>query len=163
MTQQLTKGMYGHEFRNTSSLFGIRCGQCRSQDMVHNGGWYNKAGEKLGWGDLSPEDFLKIAKELEEGELFIILPESASFWNFVENIGAIGSMCTTKPDIEAPGVDYVAENASYVIAKSAVYLVNRYDCHRQEGEVVTHYGLSLRVLRPDSFRTMLGANTHASA
>ena len=82
---QLIKGMYGHEFKPTCNLFGLYCGQMRGGDakMTHNSGWYNKSGEKLGFGDLSVKDFKKISKELEKDELFIILGESDSFWNFV--------------------------------------------------------------------------------
>ena len=76
---RLTKGMFGHEFAPAQgALFGFRAGQMRSNDYVHNGGWYNKAGEKLGWGDLSEEDMVRLMQELEDGEFFIILPESAS-------------------------------------------------------------------------------------
>jgi hypothetical protein len=72
---QLTKGMYGTEFNRTSSLFGLRCGQMsRGQSKItHNSGWYNKSGEKLGWGDLSLKHFKRIADEIAEDELFIVL------------------------------------------------------------------------------------------
>ena len=128
---QLTKGLYGHQFENASQLFGLRCGQIRGKDFVHNGGWYNKAGEKLGWGDLSVEDFQRIRRELEEGEMFIILGESDSFWNFVERPGLLGHNAVTKPDVEAPGVDYVAAKARYIITKRpedgfGMYVVNDY-------------------------------------
>jgi len=46
--------------------FGICNGQMRSCDFVHNGGWYNKSGEKIGWGDLSPSD-MKIKTEGRRG------------------------------------------------------------------------------------------------
>jgi hypothetical protein len=114
---QLTKGLYGHQFERASNLFGLSCGQIRGKDFVHNGGWYNKLGEKLGWGDLSTDDFFRIRRELEEGEMFIILDESDSFWNFVTRPGLLGHNAVTKPDVEAPGVDYVAAHARYIITK----------------------------------------------
>jgi hypothetical protein len=89
-------------------------------------------GEKLGWGDVSPQDFLRIAAELEDDELFIILPEQASFWNFVKRPGMIGSMAAVKPEVNAPGVDYVAENASFIIAKHQCYLVDRYGSYKDD-------------------------------
>jgi hypothetical protein len=134
---QLTQGMYGSEFRNTGSMFGIRCGQMRGQDIVHNGGWYNAAGEKLGWGDMSADDFLRISSELPEGELFVVLPESASFWKFVDRkrMGMIGSMHATSPDIEAPGVDFIVEHAMWIIARSRIYGVS----HTGTRGVQTHF------------------------
>jgi hypothetical protein len=107
---RLVKGLYGHEFRNESTLFGLRCGQMRADDIIHNGGWYNRQGEKLGWGDLSETDLYRIAAELEPGELFIVLPEGASYWDF----GVVGKP-KANGDMQAPGVDYVANNASWVI------------------------------------------------
>src|SRR6185369_424422 len=85
--------------------------------MIKNAGWYNKAGEKLGWGDLSTDDFFRIRRELEDGEMFIILSERDSFWNFATQPGLLGHNVVTKPDVEAPGVDYVAAKARYIIIK----------------------------------------------
>src|ERR1700686_2213735 len=108
---QLTKGMYGDQFKRESRLFGIACGQMRAAELVHNGGWYNKDGEKLGWGDLSLSDMDRIASELEEGELFVILGEQDSFWSFVyarglPNIGL---------EETAPGKAYVADKARFIV------------------------------------------------
>jgi len=35
------------------SRMGLREGVIRCREEVHNGGWYNTLGEKLGWGDLT--------------------------------------------------------------------------------------------------------------
>lgn len=120
---QLTKGMYGNQFNRASRLFGISCGQMHVGEIVHNGGWYNKDGEKLGWGDLSREDLDRIAAGLDEGEVFVILGEQESFWKFVSHVGSIGSMSVVKPDETAPGKAYVAEHAWYVIEKGKVWCV----------------------------------------
>ena len=142
---RLSKGMYGSEFRNAETMFGIRCGQMRGRDMVHNGGWYNSAGEKLGWGDLAPEDFLRISAELEDGELFIILGEHDSFWNFVtSNPGPIGSCAKTEPTADAPGVDFVSDKCRYIIAKGQYYYVDQFG--HFEGKTVNHSGLNFTVL-----------------
>jgi hypothetical protein len=147
-TQQLTKGMYGHQFQPKGNLFGLYCGQCRSDDFVHNGGWYNRAGEKLGWGDLSPQDFQRISDKLDDGELFIVLYESDSFWNFVtHNPGIIGSMCATKPTVGAPGVDYVAKKCCYIIASHQLYYVDRYG--NLEEHTFERKGLQFTVLKRD--------------
>lgn len=126
---KLVKGMYGHEFgaRDAGVLFGFHAGQMRAHDFVHNGGWYNGLGEKLGWGDLDPSDFLKIKNGIDKGEVFIILPERASFWNFVtDNPGPIGACARTQPTAEAPGIDYVIEHAMYMIDCRNVFVVSDY-------------------------------------
>lgn len=122
---RLVKGLYGHEFRSESRLFGLICGQMRVMELVHNGGWYNQHGEKLGWGDLSKDDLNRIKAELEPGEIFVVLPEHASFWNFVTHPGMIGSMSVVKPDEQAPGVDYIREHCSWIITPGKIYEVNR--------------------------------------
>ena len=50
---QLTKGLFDNEFELTSGPFGLHNGQMRggSDKITHNSGWYNKLGEKLGFGD----------------------------------------------------------------------------------------------------------------
>lgn len=154
MTQQLTKGMYGHEFKPSSDLFGLRCGQIRDEGFVHNGGWYNKQGEKLGWGDLSRADFLRISNKVADGELFIILRESDSFWKFVTRPGIIGSMATVKPDVEAPGVDYVAEKCRYIIARHQLYHVDRYGDSKED--IFERNGLlQFKVLTRDAAKQLI--------
>jgi hypothetical protein len=96
----------------------------RHDDFVHNGGWYNLQGEKLGWGDLSLSDVVTLRDGLAPGEGFIILPESASFWKFVTHIGPIGSLSVTTPDIAAPGVDYMVEHAMYAIFPGQAYVIH---------------------------------------
>lgn len=116
--KRLVKGMFGTEDEPRSPLFGIYGGQTRSgkTKIIHNGGWYSSSGDKLGWGDLSAEDFQRISSELESDELLIILGEEDSYWNFSEH-----------PDLsmEAPGTDYVAERARYVIARNQLWRVEK--------------------------------------
>ncbi len=125
---QLTKGMFGSEFDSKSPIFEIHTGQQRSPSIVHNGGWYNKAGEKLGWGDLNDRDFKQISKGLEKDQLFIVLNERDSFWNFVnfDKPFAYGWQAGTKPDEKAPGVDYVVNHARYIISSSKIYCIDEY-------------------------------------
>ena len=150
--ERLTKGMYAA--RPASELFGLREGQCRGNDFVHNGGWYNKQGEKLGWGDLEPADILRIRNQLEYDELFVVLPESASFWAFGRDSGsrvlAEGVDASTL-DQHAPGTDYMAEHARYVIAKHKVYDLTGY-C---EKETYVLEGLQFHTLTHDQFKEML--------
>ncbi|MDP1689645.1 MAG: hypothetical protein Q8L52_00330 [bacterium] len=155
MEQRLTKGVYGHQFNRANNLFGIRCGQIRSHEFVHNGGWYNQQGEKLGWGDLTAADLQRISRELQDGELFVILPESASFWKFVEkeSAGPIGSMCATTSDEQAPGIDYVAAECSYIIARGTIHIVSRYT--KETDGTFEYEGVTFTRLAPDKANQLL--------
>jgi len=81
--------------------------------LTHNSGWYNKSGEKLGWGDLSNKDMTRISRELKADEIFITLGEQDSHWQ------------TTRRSVSesAPGVDYVIKYATYVIALRRLFRV----------------------------------------
>jgi hypothetical protein len=132
---QLTKGMYGTEFCQKGDIFGLHCGQMRSRDKItHNSGWYNRAGEKLGWGDLDAKDFERIARELEYGEYFIVLSEQDSYWK------------VDKEMVEAPGTDYVVEHAMYIIvAADLLFKVDK--CGSERGAFFDFYGLTFHVLK----------------
>lgn len=112
---QLTKGMYGTEFRRSDNVtFGLRCGQMRHLDqLTHNSGWYNGLGEKLGFGDLNGNDILRIMCEIEPGEVFIVLSENDSFWQS-------NTTDDQRVDVENPGVDYLVEHAMFVITLGEV-------------------------------------------
>lgn len=122
MKTPLTAGMFGHEFSPKSPRFDLRCGQLRHNERSHNGGWYNSKGEKLGWGDLDDRDLKAIADDLEPGEVFVVLSESASFWHFVDRVGIIGSMSKVKPTEQNPGLDYVADHAVIMITPGEIHL-----------------------------------------
>jgi hypothetical protein len=139
---QLTKGMYGTEFNQTSGLFGLRCGQMRNIG-THNSGWYNRAGEKIGFGDLTVGDFERIASELEDNDMFIVLKEDDSFWNFVTKPGLVGSMASTSPDVQAPGVDYVAEHAQYAIVASEMYVIDKRSRYKEGEQVELGHGSTI--------------------
>lgn len=104
----------------------LRIGAIRSRDLVHNGGWYNTLGEKIGWGDLSEDDFVNIQAALGEGELFVVIPEYASFWKFVTHIGMTGDFCKTTKEEKNPGQDYIIEHLTYLISKEKVYRIARH-------------------------------------
>lgn len=124
-TTRLVQGLFGSEFRSTSNLFGLGCGQMRGHNLFHNAGWYNERGEKLGWGDLSPADLQRIAAELEDGEVFAILYEGDSYWNFVQWLKGEGMKMRVQPTVEAPGVEYVHEKCAAIITRGRICFVNR--------------------------------------
>jgi len=155
MGQRLIQGMYGSEFAPASNLFGLYCGQIRIEDLVHNGGWYNKQGEKLGWGDLDKADFLRIATELKDGELFIVLSESDSFWNFVTKIGPLGSLCKTDPKIENPGKGFVAQKCNFIIGPCQLYYVDEYNSLKDSA--VDIKGLEFEVLTREKAKQLINS------
>lgn len=119
---KLTLNIFGSEFGPwTPNTFGLHSGQMRSlRKMAHNGSWYNQDGVRVGWGDLSADDFLRIQAALETGESFFVLPES-SFWRFVTNIGPTGATSTVNPIIDYPGMDYIKENFRYLITRDGFF------------------------------------------
>ncbi len=144
--------------KNGSQFAGLINGLVRKDDFIHNGGWYNKKGEKLGWGDLSVDDFRKISSNLVGSDLFIILNENAAFWNFVtHNPGFTGAMCTVNPDAESPGFEYVAEKCIYVIAKYRFYFVDRIG--DTDGETIKRRGLVFKVLKKDDVKAFIESFT----
>ena len=128
---RLTKRMY----YDGSKLFGLRNERMSGFELIHNGGWYNKEGEKLGWGDLSQANLDRIAGELEDGELFIVLGEHDSFWE-TKSRGV---------DEFSPGKDYLGQYARWVVKKGQVLAITD-DPKKAE--------LPLRILRED-FKKLL--------
>jgi len=144
---QLKKGMYGSELLPTGELFGLHCGQARSEDkLAHHAGWYNQSGEKLGWGDLDSSDFMRISDGLNSGEIFIILSGEDSHGNFVKG-GIINR------DEEAPGIDYVAQKAVYAIVSGKFYLINPYG--NPNDKVFQKNGISFELLTPDEMKNLI--------
>lgn len=91
--------------REGTDAFGIEDDQICT-GFVQTCGWYNGNGEMIGFGDLSPQNFCRLATELDPDELFIVLREEK----------AIAGR-------ERPGQDYVAEHCRYIIRRGAMYLV----------------------------------------
>jgi hypothetical protein len=130
------------------SELGLRSGQIRADDLVHNGGWYNSDGEKLGWGDLSAEDLRRLRDGLPADELFIVLGESDSFWNFVtHNPGITGDFCKTTVEEMHPGRAYMAKNARYVIETGVIWRVeSQHFKKREHGEEFNLLGYRAGIL-----------------
>jgi len=143
MAQQLKKGMYGEEQRQTGDLFGIRCGQLRSiEKITHNSGWYNIKGEKLGWGDLSAQDFRRISAEIDPNEVFFVLSEHASHGAFMTEKEVLDPLTGKEVKEDAPGINYVAEHAMYIITQNRLVKVDRWS----KKEALVQYGLSFFVV-----------------
>jgi hypothetical protein len=157
---RLKKGMYGTEAVRTSDLFGLHCGQGRWENVLaHNGGWYNQSGEKLGWGDLDASNLNQIRNELKPGEMFIVLSERDSFFNFVDKPDndkpSLWSTVDSKE--KAPGAEYVAENAMFVITPEKFYLVNPIKTRTEK--VFEKKGISFELLTPDEMKNLIIPST----
>lgn len=127
--------------------FGLRVGAIRAKDLVHNGGWYNGLGQKIGWGDLSVEDIKRIQSKLQPEELFVVLPERASYWDFVEHLP------DNKMQLDAkaahPGIEYIVEHAHWLITPATIYHKN------YTNEAGEHDGLQYQSLVPELFLKLL--------
>lgn len=108
----LEPGIYGTEFRSKTGPFGLRCGQMKSgaNKMYHNASWYNKFGYKVGWGDLTETELIKISKEIPSDELFVILGEHDSFWKL-----------TPEQIIQLP-IDYMLSKYRCVVSSDGIHL-----------------------------------------
>lgn len=144
MAELLKPGVYGTETNPVEGPFGLRCAQLRDYPrLAHNGGWYNAAGQKIGWGDLGPEDIGRIAAEIPPGELFIILGEKESHWAFHRQAPLAHAMVNITE--QAPGQDYVARHAHFIITAQNCYAVDEYES--RQGHTTTRYnGVVFQVL-----------------
>jgi hypothetical protein len=70
--------------REAEIRFGIRQGQMRGNQHVHNGSWYDRDGLKIGWGDLSKDDIFRIAYKIPDDDVFYVVGEHDSYWNAPE-------------------------------------------------------------------------------
>lgn len=118
----LKKGMYPD--RGSPGRFGLRSAQLRARDdtIVRDAGWYNGAGEKLGWGDLSDGDFKRIAAELKRDEMFVVLDQRASHFAFLFPESHAWAKPNGRPN--APGRAYVARHARYAILPGRVCVID---------------------------------------
>lgn len=127
---RLVKGMYVWKGKKKpSTLFDISYGAVMPRDFrfAKNAGWYNKEGEELGFGDLSPQNIEKLKNELLPDELFIILYEEDSWERTIneahkKNPKKIGNGKT-------PGPLYVAARAWIIVAPKVVYEVQASAAH----------------------------------
>lgn len=156
---RLTKGCFGSQFDHITvpGFDFLRCGQIRSKESFgHNSGWYNILGEKLGWGDLNKKDIEDIMKNLKDDEIFITLGEHDSFWNFVTEIGPIGSMSKTRISEQAPGPEYVAEHCRFIITNKGIFRKQDDYFPRDDYEIE---GINIKMLPVKEVFKMFGVKT----
>jgi len=91
----------------------LEVGQMRATDTFHNAGWYNRAGDKIGWGDLDYREVAEIPSRLSSGELLYVLPEYKSFWD-LKDAGL---------DESRPGLDWIWEHAEATVTKNGIIII----------------------------------------
>ena len=113
-----------NDWRPLLDSFGLHTGQLRSVDysnrgkrgidekLVHNGGWYIREGEKIGWGDLSLGDMENVQHRLEPKGAFIVLSEADSRENEGSDLSDALGKCL------------------WLIVPGAIYEVNDYATRR---------------------------------
>lgn len=131
---RLTRGLYRPNGKQ--GLFDLACGQVRSINLhakvplksdrvLKNFGWYNRRGEKLGWGDISFCDMFRIRDNLDSGEVLFFLCEEDSFWEFVLEVDPTGGeVCVVDDKIYAPGLRYVLEKCVWFVIPGRVFKVH---------------------------------------
>ncbi len=103
-------------FRSRASrLFGLANGQIRPHILTKNAGWFNRASDFLGSGDLSLLDLEQIKFEIEPGEVFVVMTEHHTFGIDSSSVG----------EYEHDVVD-LAKNAVFAVITSQIYARREY-------------------------------------
>ena len=145
----LAMEMYGSETRPVPNRFALRTGQPRSHKhrMAHNGGWYNRFGHRLGWGDLDESDVGRISAGLDQDELFIVTDQHAAYHDFANRFEMVTGRPPEDWEIKAPGRQYIQAQARLVIGAGTLWRISDHpldmDTRRQGVLVIA------ALLRPD--------------
>jgi hypothetical protein len=135
--------------------FGLQCGQrCPGSPgfLVHNGGWYNRDGSLIGSGDLNVHHMKTVSQNLSQKDLFIILPEGATF---ARHQTAFSLRKRGREFNEAaPGLDHIVHKATYVIGRSNIYMMERNSPGDKYGSF-EYDGVRVRLLLPGQLREMI--------
>jgi hypothetical protein len=107
---KLIKAMFGLGIfgkPGPSPIEGVHTSQMREDGKIgHNLSWYNKAGEKIGWGDIAIHDIEAFQMLMDPDDLLIFVSEYESHWDLPKHL---------HPD--APGIEFVGEKATKLISK----------------------------------------------
>lgn len=105
-------------------IVGLSDGQTREGFVpcTHHSGWFNERGEWIGWGDLTREDMSSIARALKDNERFIVLHEEDSYRRFLKC--SLPDFRDMPRNEDAPGLDYIAMHAIFIIERRHIYIVS---------------------------------------
>lgn len=98
-------------------------------------GWYDQSGSWVGWGDLTHREMATIAETLAAGERFIILHEEDSFRRFLRS--SLPSFMSSARNEDAPGINYVATHALFIIEPRFIFRVDSIQPNRGIEECAT--------------------------
>jgi hypothetical protein len=134
--------------------FGLECGQECREALARKSGWYNQRGERIGWGDLTVQQMMRISREIGRKELFIVLPEVASFsrhqpLSYRRRFG-------TEFNEEAPGLGHIIAKATFIVDRYNIYMVDRYKPSDKNSSFL-HKGIRVKLLPERHIREMLAA------
>jgi len=103
-------------------LFGLHCGQYRGPGTILNGYWYDRSGENIGCGDLSAEDFRRIAARLEDDDLFVITETAPQ-----PNLGVHpAATSTSRRNPRIAMFEKLAKTCRCIVARGRLYYVKTY-------------------------------------
>lgn len=108
-TLLLTKGVYGLETDSNKTPFRFLNGQIRTDSVINNAGWFNLAGEKIGYGDLSMQDLQTISASIPKDECFFALSEFATSWSMPPEMNA-----------SEPGKNFVLDHCIWAVSSNAI-------------------------------------------
>jgi hypothetical protein len=150
--------MYGSEIKSVTNRFELRTGQRREPAyrdgtrIIKNAGWYNKDGDRLGWGDLDATDIDRITAQLEPDEYFVVLGQQDAFHDFEAQWRRANPRNKRTPNIAAPGRIYIAQRARYIIGSRQCWRVVQPD---MEGSDRTECGIVFKPLTPRAALALL--------
>lgn len=124
--------------------FGQKIGQ-RKHGYVpctRGSGWYDKNGHWIGWGDLTREDMMRIAREIPEGERVIVLHEEDSYRRFLKVLVRDPSREFRNED--EPGLEYLSAHVLFVIESHTISRVDHVHPRRDEPSV--DEGVTFRII-----------------
>ena len=145
----------------------LRPGQLRNQPpeihrrIVRDASWYNRAGRRIGWGDLTTDDFRLIQEELnnprwaiDDDELFVVLGDLESDWHYMRahhsNPDRLGDQTVLEP-----GTDYIARHGTFAVSRDGFYILGHL---LRQGDLIPYPGLSLEVVDRRQFVQMVTAS-----
>lgn len=137
--------------RAPSHRFDLGDGQCLTDSFVHNGRWFNRQGQLLGYGDLSEHNLSTIADELEAGELFLVMREYDFCIDIKNRKGTY--------DWESLPTDerrqYVYDHTTFLVAPGKVYEMGGF---AQDGTTRTaRGGLIIQHMSRERFMQMINS------
>lgn len=102
-------------------------GHCGNDSLAHNGGWFDKESNKIGWGDIGPREVERVKEKQLPGEIFFVVSEHDSYWDLPKGLDPL-----------KPGLDFIIEKVRFFITDNKIYRVvdDDYDLkhHVEPGE-----------------------------